>query len=193
MDIKRSQSIYAQGSEFDFLQLLSLVKWLFQIQWMKCRLFPLYASPSLRKSASKLTLEPVDTQLTLPCSLTDCSFDAVDMCNYKSYEQLQDDEDLLLGIFYPIFFQTFLSILLYLIYSVWAENIINGFQWFVFTINSKFCNRFTCQQHSKKVEAFKSSDCQFTHRHNARYHWWCDFLLSLFFLYLQVNVYKFPS
>ncbi|VDK83290.1 unnamed protein product [Litomosoides sigmodontis] len=60
------------------------------------RSLPLYASPSLRKSVSKPILKHVDRQLILPCPLTDCSFDAVSMCNYKSYEQLQDDEDLLL-------------------------------------------------------------------------------------------------
>ncbi|CAG9530572.1 unnamed protein product [Cercopithifilaria johnstoni] len=60
------------------------------------RLFPLYTSPSSRKSESKLTLRRIDNQLISPCLLTDCSFDAVDMCNYKSDDQLQDDEDLLL-------------------------------------------------------------------------------------------------
>uniref|UniRef100_A0A0R3S2U7 MAM domain-containing protein n=1 Tax=Elaeophora elaphi TaxID=1147741 RepID=A0A0R3S2U7_9BILA len=62
------------------------------------RLFPLYTSSASRKSASKLTLGRIDSQLISPCSLTDCSFDAVNMCNYKSDDQLQDDEDLLLDL-----------------------------------------------------------------------------------------------
>lgn len=71
---------------------------------MKYRLFPLYTSLSSRKSASKLTLGSIDAQLTSPCSFMDCSFDTVNMCNYKSDDYLQDDEDLLLGIFIENFF-----------------------------------------------------------------------------------------
>ncbi|EFO23304.1 hypothetical protein LOAG_05183 [Loa loa] len=60
------------------------------------RLFPLHTSQTSRKSISKLSLERIDTHLISPCSFTDCSFDAVNMCNYVSDDQLQNDEDLLL-------------------------------------------------------------------------------------------------
>ncbi|EJW84139.1 hypothetical protein WUBG_04948 [Wuchereria bancrofti] len=61
------------------------------------RLLPLYASSTSRKSISKLTLRRIDAQLISPCPFTDCSFDSVNMCNYISSDELQDD-DLLLDL-----------------------------------------------------------------------------------------------
>lgn len=89
----------------------------------KYRLFPSYISPILRKSISALPLERTDTHLVSPCPFTDCSFDADNMCYYVSNDQLRDDEDLLLGIFYPRFFcqnffRIFLDISLYQIFPI---------------------------------------------------------------------------
>uniref|UniRef100_A0A915PQA1 Homing endonuclease LAGLIDADG domain-containing protein n=1 Tax=Setaria digitata TaxID=48799 RepID=A0A915PQA1_9BILA len=62
------------------------------------RFFPLYASSTSRRIASKSFLGHADAQLTSPCLFTDCSFDDVTMCYYVSDNQLKDDEDLLLDL-----------------------------------------------------------------------------------------------
>ncbi|KAK6110903.1 MAM domain family protein [Brugia pahangi] len=61
------------------------------------RLLPVYTSSTSRKSISKLTFGRINAQLISPCLFTDCSFDSVNMCNYVSSDELQDDDDLLLG------------------------------------------------------------------------------------------------
>ncbi|VDN94750.1 unnamed protein product [Brugia pahangi] len=62
------------------------------------RLLPVYTSSTSRKSISKLTFGRINAQLISPCLFTDCSFDSVNMCNYVSSDELQDDDDLLLDL-----------------------------------------------------------------------------------------------
>ncbi|VIO87176.1 Uncharacterized protein BM_BM5643 [Brugia malayi] len=62
------------------------------------RLLPVYTSSTSRKSISKLTFGRINAQLISPCLFTDCSFDSVNMCNYISSDELQDDDDLLLDL-----------------------------------------------------------------------------------------------
>ncbi|KAL3982570.1 MAM domain family protein [Acanthocheilonema viteae] len=89
-----------KGSFFDVNGIDSVNKSLvpFLTNGHRKRLFPLHTSPSSRKSTPKLTTGRIDNQLISSCPLTDCFFDDVNMCNYKSDDQLQDDEDLLLDL-----------------------------------------------------------------------------------------------